>query len=100
MREGLDQETLTIFDLLKSGTMLNDSELKEVKKVAAETLEKLKTLKLNIERWRESRQVTSQVKTMIFDHLQWLPQPVYSDQDVFDKTGQVYQHVYTYYAGV
>ena len=100
MREGLDQETLTIFDLLKSGKMLNDSELKEVKKVAAETLEKLKTQKLNIERWRESRQVTSQVKTMIFDHLQWLPQPVYSDQDVFDKTGQVYQHVYTYYAGV
>ncbi|MCB0669727.1 MAG: hypothetical protein KDC80_28070 [Saprospiraceae bacterium] len=36
---------------------------------------------------------------MIFDTLQWLPQEVYSDKDVFEKTSNVYQHIYTNYPG-
>lgn len=98
MRENLDQETLTIFDLLRSGKTLDEKELKEVKKVATDTLTKLKAEKLKVQNWRESRQVSSQVKTMIFDHLQWLPQTAYTDSDVYEKTSQVYQHVYSYYS--
>lgn len=62
-------------------------------------LTKLKEEKLRIERWRESRQITAQVKTIIFDTLQWLPQSTYSDQDVSEKTINVYQHIYTNYPG-
>jgi len=100
VRENLDEESLAIFDLLKSGKALNKDELKEVKKIAVTTLEKLKEEKLKIDRWRESRQITAQVKTMIFDSFQWLPQTVYSDQDVSEKTMSVYQHVYTNYGSI
>lgn len=99
IREDLDEETLAIFDLLKSGKELTTPEIKEVKKVAGNVLMKLKAEKLQIERWRESRQVTAQVKTTIFDTLQWLPQTSYTDQDVSERTINVYQHIYTNYPG-
>ena len=99
IRENLDEETLAIFDLLRSGKTLDIKESKAVKKVTAETLAKLKAERLKIERWRESRQITAQVKTIIFDTLQWLPQEVYSDMEVSEKTVHVYQHIYTRYPG-
>jgi len=94
-----DQEALAIFDLLREGKALEGKELKKVKKVAQETLEKLKEEKLKIERWRESRQITAQVKTLIYDSLQWLPQDVYSDEEVGERTAKVYQHIFTNYPG-
>ena len=99
MRENLNEDGLAIFDLLRSGKTLSTEEIKEVKKIAVDTLEKLKTEKLIIDRWRESRQITAQIKTMIFDSFQWLPQPVYTDSDVADKTMSVYQHIYSNYSG-
>lgn len=99
VRENLDQETLAIFDLLKDGKQLSPKELKEVKKVAEETLKKLKAQQLNVDRWRESRQLTAQVKSMIYDSLLWLPQDSYSDEEVSLKTVSVYQHIYSNYYG-
>lgn len=98
-RENLDQETLAIFDLLRANKTLSTEETKQVKKVAVDTLKKLKEEKLRIERWRESRQIMAQVKTIIFDTLQWLPQESYTDYDVSEKTINVYQHIYTTYPG-
>jgi len=77
MRENLDQEVLAIFDLLREGKELDTKELKQVKKVARETLEKLKVEKLKVERWRESRQITAQIKIMIYDKLLGLPEQAY-----------------------
>lgn len=94
-----DQETLAIFDLLREGKELKGKELKKVKKVATETLEKLKTGKLKIERWRESRQITAQVKTMILENLQYLPVETCSDDEVDERTNKIYQHVFTNYPG-
>jgi type I restriction enzyme R subunit len=99
IKENLDQESLAIFDLLRNGKELNTDEVKEVKKVSVDVLKKLKKEKLNVERWRESRQITAQVKTIIFDTLQWLPQNTYTDTDVSEKTIQVYQHIYSSYTG-
>jgi type I restriction enzyme R subunit len=100
VRENLeDQEALAIFDLLREGKELEGKELKQVKKVARETLDKLKTEKLKIERWRESRQITAQVKGMIYDNLLWLPEDTYTDEDVSLKTVSVYQHIYSNYYG-
>lgn len=98
-RENLDQETLAIFDLLKDGKILSPKELKEVKKIATETLSKLKTEQLNVERWRESRQLTAQVKAMIYNKLLWLPQNSYSDEEVSHKSLSLYQHIYSTYSG-
>jgi type I restriction enzyme R subunit len=99
IRENLDEESLAIFDLLRSGKVLSAKEIKEVKKVSVDILTRLKEQKLKIEKWRESRQVSSQVKTMIFDALQWLPQECYSDKDVSEKTLNVYQHIFSNYPG-
>ena len=100
VRENLeDQEALAIFDLLREGKELEGKELKQVKKVARETLDKLKTEKLKIERWRESRQITAQVKGVIYDNLLWLPEDAYTDEDVSLKTISVYQHIYSNYYG-
>lgn len=96
--EGLDEETLAIFDLLRKSSLSKKEEM-EVKKVAIKTLATLKEEKLKIERWRESTQVTAQVKTIIFDNLQWLPQEAYADEEVDEKTNLVYQHVYSNYSG-
>jgi type I restriction enzyme R subunit len=98
MREGLDEETLAIYDLLTKPT-LTPAEEKAVKKVAKETLEKLKAEKLKVELWRESTQISSQVKTTIKDSLEWLPQAAYPDQELDDLNLIVYQHVYANYQG-
>lgn len=98
VKEGLDEETLAIYDLLKKDE-LSKKELAEVKKVAKETLTALKAEKLRVERWRESTQITAQVQTSIKDHLLWLPQDNYSDEEVEVKTDEVYQHIYSNYYG-
>lgn len=98
MREGLDEETLAIFDLLKKDT-LTDKEIDEVKKVSKQTLEALKAEKLKVERWRESTQLRAQVKTTIYDTLLWLPQEPYSESEVDEKTNVIYQHIFTNYYG-
>ena len=100
VRENLeDQEALAIFDLLREGKELEGKDLKQVKKVAKETLDKLKAEKLKIERWRESREVTAQVKTIIYDNLLYLPQDKYTDEEVGNRSTNVYQHIYSNYYG-
>jgi type I restriction enzyme R subunit len=100
LRENLDEESLAIFDLLKKDKSLTTEELKEVKKISVDTLSKLKDEKLKIDRWRESMQITAQIKTVIFDCFQWLPQNTYTDTDVAEKTMSVYQHIYSNYGGI
>lgn len=98
MREGLDEETLAIFDLLKKET-LTDKERDEVKNVSKKTLETLKAEILKVERYRESTQLKAKVKTTIYDSLLWLPQEPYSENEVDEKTNVIYQHIFTNYYG-
>jgi type I restriction enzyme R subunit len=94
-----DNESLAIFDLLILGKQLSKKERETVKKVAEETLDTLKAEKLKIDRWRESRQVTAQVKSTIYERLLWLPQDYYTDEEVSQRTLDVYQHIFTNYHG-
>ncbi|MCZ2101024.1 MAG: type I restriction endonuclease subunit R [Chitinophagales bacterium] len=97
IQENLDEPTLSIFDLLIADKDLTKKEKETVKKVAKETLETLQAEKLNIPKWKESREIRSAVKTMIYDKLLWLPEEKYSDEDVSLRSVQVYQHVYSYH---
>jgi len=97
-KEGLDEETLAIYDLLRKDSLTKDEEAK-VKEVAIETLAKLKAKPLKVERYRESTQITAQVRTMIHDNLLWLPENSYLDEEVETKTIDVYQHIYSNYYG-
>lgn len=67
--------------------------------IAVNLLDTLKAEKLRIDRWRESGQLKAQVKTLIYDSLQWLLQSVYTDPDVHSKFMSVYQHIYSNYPG-
>ncbi len=99
MRENLTEESLAIFDLLRSGKTLTSDELKAVKKIAVSLLNDLQKDKIRIARWRESLQITAKVKMSIIDALQWLPQQSYTDDDVTDRTFRLYQHIYSNYPG-
>lgn len=100
VRENLEnEEELAIFDLLKQGKELTSKEIKAVKKVAHDMLIKLKAEKLKIDRWRESSQISAQVKRLIYDNLLYLPQEAYSDEEVDVKSASIYQHIYTNYPG-
>lgn len=100
IRENLrNQESLAIFDLLVDGKELSDAEVKMVKEVAIKTLTALKSELLNINKWRESRQIQAQVKGKIYTELLYLPQEKYSDEEVGTRTSNVYQHIYTNYYG-
>lgn len=99
MREGLDEETLAIFDILRKPDLSKKDE-EEVKKVAKETLEDLKREKLRVKQWRESLEVSASVKVMISDHLQYLPVEVYDDYELLIKSNLVYQHVYANYGNL
>lgn len=100
VRENLkDQEVLAIFDLLREGKTLDKKQKEQVKKVATDTLDKLKQEVLRIERYRESREATAKAKTLIYENLLWLPQEAYSDEEVGIKSIGVYQHIYSNYYG-
>jgi type I restriction enzyme R subunit len=100
MREGLDEESLALFDLLlKPG--LEKPDIQRIKKVAAELLTTLKTEKLRIENWREKEATRDAVQVTIENFL-WedntgLPAPAYSEEDVKTKARDVYRHVYRVY---
>ena len=98
LRENLDEETLEIYDLLKKEN-LSKKEIDTVKEVAIKTLKKLKEEKLKIERWRESQQVTAQIKIIIRDCLLHLPENIYPDHEIEINTMKVYQHIYSSYFG-
>ena len=97
-KEGLDEETLAIYDLLRKDSLTKAEEAK-VKEVAIETLAKLKEKPLKVERYRESTQITAQVRTMIRDNLFYLQEVSYPEDEVNTKTIDVYQHIYSNYYG-
>ncbi|MDA2925760.1 DUF3387 domain-containing protein, partial [Acidobacteria bacterium AH-259-G07] len=97
--ENLDEEELTVFDLLTKPEMdLTKKERGQVKKVAKELLESLKHEKLVLD-WRKRQQSRAQVLVTIQDVLdQGLPQK-YTEEIFQQKCELVYQHVYDSYAG-
>ena len=100
MREGLDEESLAIYDLLKK-PYLKPAEVKRVKEVAFELLKTLKAEKLKIDHWRDKEATRDAVRVAIRDFL-WrettgLPVSLYSEDEVVAKTEDVFRHVYRVY---
>ncbi|MGE0685073.1 MAG: type I restriction endonuclease subunit R, partial [Candidatus Binatia bacterium] len=100
LREGLDEETLALFDLLKKPE-LPQKDLEQLKQVAAELLAQLKAEKLRADNWWSKQATRDAVKVEIRDFL-WneatgLPMGCYSEQDVAEKAEQVYLHVFRLY---
>ena len=103
VREGLDEESLAIFDLLKKPD-LSAPDIARIKRVAVELLRMLKAEKLRIDRWREKEATRAAVRVTIHDFL-WdeqtgLPANGYSEDDVGVLTDDVFRHVFRVYPNV
>ena len=88
IREGLDEESLAIFDLLRKDD-LAATDIKRVKAVAVGLLETLKGKKLRVDQWREKETTRDAVRVAIRDFL-WsddtgLPVDTYSEAEVKDR---------------
>ena len=98
--EGLTEEQLAVFDLLLKPE-ISRADREKVKQIAGELLEGLKAEKLNVENWREKEVTKAAVKTFIHNYLYdentGLPDPFYSIDDVEQKTGVVFDHVFMQY---
>lgn len=103
VREGLDEESLAVFDLLKKPD-LSAPEIRRIKAIAVELLETIKEHKLRIDHWRDKEATRDAVRQAIHDFL-WndstgLPVNQYTDQDVQARAEEVYRHVYRVYPTV
>ncbi len=99
VREGLDEESLAIFDLLKKPN-LNANEITQIKKVAVSLLKKLKASNLRVHQWCEKEATRDAVRTSIYDFLfsdeTGLPHK-YTEKDIKTKTEDVFRHIYRAY---
>lgn len=102
MREGLEEETLAVFDLLKKPD-LTSGDIKRIKSVAVDLLEMLKAEKLRVNHWRDKESTKDAVRLAIQDFL-WSEQTglpgTYSEKDVWDKAEAVFVHVFRAYPTV
>ncbi|MFZ2358085.1 MAG: type I restriction endonuclease subunit R [Anaerolineae bacterium] len=99
-REGLTEETLAVFDLLKKPE-LAPQEIERIKRVAGDLLATLKADKLRVEQWQDKEATRDAVRQAILDFL-WndstgLPVGRYSERDVQARADVVYQHVFRVY---
>jgi len=98
-RELLDEDELTVFDMLNRDKKISDKEKVEVKETARKLLEHLKNNEFKVEYWSEKTQTASAVKKAINDHLYTkLPFPTFSDGDRVVKTEILFDYFKTRYA--
>jgi type I restriction enzyme, R subunit len=100
MREGLDEETLALFDLLKKPE-LDKKDIQRIKKVAVELLDVLKRKKQEIDNWRAKEQTRDEVRQAILDFLYsdatGLPES-YQEPEIEAKADAVFAHAYRSYS--
>ena len=102
-REGLNEESLAIFDLLQKPN-LSTPERERIKQVAVELLKTLKAGKLRVSQWRDKEVTRDAVRVAIHDFL-WsdetgLPTDGYSEAEVGTKTDDIFRHVFRTYPTV
>jgi type I restriction enzyme, R subunit len=96
IREGLDEESLALFDLLKKPD-LEKKDIGRIKGVAVGLLQLLKKKKQEIDDWRAKEQTRHEMRQVILDFLYsdttGLPES-YGEEEITTKTDAVYQHAY------
>ena len=103
MREGLNEESLAVYDLLRKPDLAK-SDMDRIKRIAVELLQTLKAEKLRVDQWREKEATRDAVKSAIYDFLYsdatGLPVQAYEEEEVTACTEMVYRHVYRAYPTV
>jgi len=100
IKEGLDEDTLALFDLLEKPN-LKPSERERIKRVAKELLSKLKSEYLKIQGLWDKDATKAEMRTFIKDFLYddntGLPAPEYTLEDIDKKAEMVYTYLYQQY---
>lgn len=101
--EGLDEKSLAVFDLLTKEN-LSPQDIEKIKQIATRLLETLKQEKLKIDRWPDKESSRAEVKTTIHNFLYslysddtGLPVDLYTDEEVEEKTEEVFRHILRVY---
>ena len=68
-RENLEEDELTVFDMLVANKKISDKEKTKIKEAARELLERLKENEFKVDHWTEKVQTTAAVRKVIEDHL-------------------------------
>jgi type I restriction enzyme, R subunit len=100
MREGLDEESLALFDLLRKPE-LTPEEIRRIKAVAVDLLKAIKARISRIDHWT-TREATRDAVRLTIQDLLWeettgLPVKHYTNHDVKIRTEEVFRHVYRVY---
>lgn len=97
--EGMSENQLTLFDILRQGKKLSQKEKDKVKEIAIGLLEELEKDKLNVDHWMEKTQTSAAVKKTINDYLfNELPYPTYQEIDIDEKAFVLFEHFKSNYA--
>jgi type I restriction enzyme R subunit len=92
--EGLSEEELALFDLLKKDN-LNKADRERVKLASQSLLDSVRRLIAPLERWTEKEQTQAEVETFILDYVfQELPTPPFSDDEKQTIAKLAYEHVW------
>lgn len=92
--EGLDDDELALFDLLKKDR-LGQAEREQVKQASQRLLTALRGLLAPLERWTDKEQTQAEVEIFILDQLYTdLPSPSFTVEDRQEAAAIVYRHVW------
>lgn len=92
--EGLTEEQLAVFDLIRRGD-LTPKDRETVKQASKDLLDEIVRLIKPLEHWTEKQQTQAEVKSFIVDHVyQHLPEPPYTADDKEHVADEIFQHVW------
>lgn len=100
VREGFtSDEELSLYDMLFDEN-LSKEDIKKIKKVATELLEKIKSKIAELDHWTDKQETKAEIDTLIGKIL-WEELPdSYSDNAIFEYRQKIYEYVYMRYKEV
>lgn len=94
LEEGLSEEQLALFDLLRRAD-LSKIERERIKQASKELLAGVLAVIAPLDCWTEKEQTQAEVETFILDQVyQTLPEPPYTQDDKAKAAQLVYQHIW------
>ena len=94
VEEGLSEDELALFDLLKKDD-LRKAERERVKRASRDLLASIKTHLKELDRFWEKEQTKAEIKVFILDKVYAdLPTPLFTPKEKEAVAGEVYTHVW------
>lgn len=93
-REGLTEEQLALFDLLKKED-INKADRERVKQSSRELLAAVQDLIASMDQWTQKPQTQAEIETFILDQLyENLPSPPFTEEDKAEAAQKVYSFIW------